>query len=361
MSEPLYPQLRYCTRCCYPETAENIVFNDMGICRGCISVEQKMHINWAEREKKLREILDRYRGKSPSGYDCIVPISGGKDSTFQLHLLINVYKMRPLAVTFDPHWNTATGRYNLQNALERFNVDHIMFTPNRNLVNRLAKQSLYKIGDPCWHCHAGVGAFPLQIAVKFEIPLIVWGESAAEGGGRFTHFEPIEYDAEYFTKISAKVKASDMANEEISKEELSVFENPSPEELKKVGIYGIHLGNYIFWDGERQVEFIKKEYGWREADVENTYKKYKSVDCFMEGVHSYAKFIKRGFGRTTDYVSHDVRAGLLTREEGFELVRKLDTQRPKMLDHYLKITGLTEEEFIRVLKLLREGKAKGLD
>ncbi|OGW75338.1 MAG: LPS biosynthesis protein [Omnitrophica bacterium RBG_13_46_9] len=361
MGKPLYPQIRYCTRCCLPETTENIIFDDMGICRGCISAEQKMHINWKEREKKLRKILDSYRGKSPNGYDCIVPISGGKDSTFQLHILCNVYKMRVLTVTFNHNWFTETGRYNLQNALEKFNVDHIMFTPNRSLVNRLARHSLYKIGDPCWHCHAGVGAFPLSIAVKFKIPLLVWGESAAEHEGRFTYFEPVEYSADYFREMSAKLTSCEMANNEISKKELRCFDNPTEEELEGVGVYGIHLGNYIFWDGERQVEFIKKEYGWKEADVENTYKRYKSVECIMEGVHSYAKYIKRGYGRSTDYASTDVRAGLLTREEGFELIEKLDTQRPKMLDHYLKISGLTEEEFVRVLKSLRKGKAKKLD
>jgi len=361
MGKQLYPQIRYCARCCFPETVETISFDDMGICPGCVTAEQKMHINWKEREKKFREILDRYRGKSPSGYDCIVPISGGKDSTFQLHVVCKVYKMKALAVTFSHNWFTETGRYNLQNALEKFNVDHIMFTPNRSLVNRLAKHSLYKIGDPCWHCHAGVGAFPLKIAVQFKIPLVIWGESAAEGEARFTYFKPIEYNAEYFTQMSAKLKACEMTNENIKESELWCFQSPSPEEMEKVGIDGIHLGNYFFWDEERQVEFLKKEYGWREADVENVYKRYKSVECIMEGVHSYAKFIKRGCGRTTDYAVNDVRAGLMTREEGFDLIKKLDTKRPEMLDHYLKISGLTEKKFIEALRSLRRGKAKELD
>ncbi|NQT90386.1 MAG: N-acetyl sugar amidotransferase, partial [Candidatus Omnitrophica bacterium] len=338
-SEGTYKQLRYCVRCCLPETVENIEFDEMGICRGCVSAEQKIHIDWIEREKELRKILDRYKAKSGDNYDCIIPISGGKDSVFQLHVLVKVYGMKALAVTFNHNWYTETGKYNLENALEKFNLDHIMFTPSRAIVNKLARHSLFKIGDPCWHCHAGVGSFPLQIAVKFNIPFLVWGESIAESSGRASYYEPVKYDADYFTKVSAKRKACEMVNDEISLKDLPFFVIPSKEELEKVGIYGIHLGDYIFWDGERQVEFIKKEYSWREDDVEGSYKKYKSVECIMEGVHSYAKFIKRGFGRATNHATNDIRTGLLTRQEAFELIKKYDAERPKIMDHYLKITG----------------------
>ena len=156
-------ELIYCTRCCIPETQEGIRFDEYGICQACQSSEQKMHINWVEREKALVEIIENAKKKAGSNYDCIVPISGGKDSVFQLHVLVKKYGMRPLAVTFSHNWYSETGWYNLYNALEEFNVDHIMFTPNRKLVNSLAKRSLHEIGDACWHCHSGVGAFPLQI------------------------------------------------------------------------------------------------------------------------------------------------------------------------------------------------------
>ena len=127
-----------------------------------------------------------------------------------------------------------------------------------------------------------------------------------------------------------------------------------------MGERGIFLGDYMFWDGERQVEFLKQSYDWHEDKVEGTYKGYKSVECRMAGVHDYAKFIKRGFGRTTDHASQDVRAGLLTREEAFELIKKYDPMRPEELDYYLKITGFTEEEFLEILKAQRTGKAGDL-
>ncbi len=225
-------------------------------------------------------------------------------------MLTKVYGLRPLAVTFSHNWFSEVGRYNLENAIEKFGVDHVMFTPSRSLVNRLARKSLVKIGDSCWHCHAGVGAFPLQVAVRWRIPLLIWGESIAEASGRATHREPVlKFDRDYFTSVSAKVYPEAMIGDGIEERELAGFRLPSWEQLEEVGVVGIHLGDYLFWDDERQMEFVRDTYGWREGRVEGTYKGYKSVECRMAGVHDYTKFLKRGFGRGTDHASADVRAG----------------------------------------------------
>ena len=360
--KPPYPQLKYCLRCCTPETRADIVFDEMGICNMCVSAEHKMRINWKKREEELVKILEDAKRKSPNTYDCIVPISGGKDSTYQLHVLTKVYKMKVLAVTFSHNWFSEVGKQNLQNSLGKFNVDHIMFTPNRSLVNKLAKCSLYKIGDSCWTCHAGVGSFPLSVAVKFRIPLMIWGESVAEYGRISTYSDPVvQYDRDYFTKISAKIYAEEMANEEIPLKDLVMFQLPSHEEIDEAGVVGIHLGDFIFWDNERQTEFVKKEYGWKEDNIEGAYKKYKSVECRMVGVHDYACFVKRGFGRATEQASQDVRAGLMTRAEGFEIAKEVDKAPPqKALSYYLNITGLSEEEFVGACKNLSPEKAKDL-
>lgn len=359
-TQPFNNDIQYCTRCCMPETSEGITFDEMGICSGCRSSEMKMRINWAERQEQLTKILDKYRSANGDNYDCLVPISGGKDSTFQLHILTQVYRMKPLAVTFSHNWYSETGKFNLWNTLEKMNVDHVMFTPNRGLVNKLAKKALYKIGDPCWHCHAGIPAFTLQTAVKFQIPLIIWGESIAEFGSKATYEDNVQFDEEYYLKVSSKVNWEEMLGDGITKQDLKPFMLPTKEELEEAGVWGIHLGDYLFWDGERQTEFIKEKYGWREDVVQGTYKGYKSVECIMPGVHDYAKYIKRGFGRGTDHATLDVRAGIMSRAEGLELARKIDSERPPALDYYLEITGMDETEFINVLKNLRTGKAKQL-
>ncbi len=360
--KPLYEGvLKYCTRCCMPETQEGIVFDEMGICRACRSSEDKIHIDWVKREQALKKLLNRFKGRAGDNYDCMIPISGGKDSVFQLHVLTQVYGMKPLAVTFNHNWYSETGLYNLHNALEQFNVDHIMFTPNRSLVNRIARKSLGAIGDTCWHCHMGVGAFPLQIAVKFGVKLLIWGDGLSENDGRAAHREKYtRYNRDYIVAVSARIEPENLADEELTSKDLFPFRLPSLEEFEKAGIVGIHLSDYLFWDEERQVEFIKRVYGWREEQVECAYKRYKSVECAMAGIHDYSKFIKRGFGRGTDQASADVRAGLATREEGCELAKQTDTERPEALDYYLKVTGMSETEFIETLKDKREGKAKDL-
>lgn len=340
-----------------PETQEGIAFDALGICRACQSSEQKIHINWAGRESQLRAILNSARDKAGTNYHCIVPISGGKDSMFQLHVLVKVYGLKPLAVTFSHNWYSETGWYNLMNSLEVFNVDHIMFTPNRSLVNRLARHSLGAIGDSCWHCHSGVGAFPLQIATRFNIPLLVWGESIAEASGRASYLEPVrKFDRDYFTKVSAKRRPQEMLNESLSASDLHPFELPSIEDIERVGVYGIHLGDFLFWDEERQTEFVRDMYGWKETEIEGAIKGYKSAECIMAGVHDFTCYLKRGYGRATFQASVDVRNGLMTREEGIELARKIDSERPGALDYYLEIAGMTESEFFSLMEAQRHEK-----
>lgn len=357
-SEPI-SGINYCLRCCVPETQEGVDFDEMGICTACRSSEEKMHIDWSAREKQLRSILDEAKAKAGNGYDCVLPISGGKDSFFQAHVLTKVYGLKPLAVTFNQNWVSETGFYNLQRCLEVFDLDHLQFTPARGLVNKLAKKSLDAIGDACWHCHSGVGAFPLQVATRFKIPLLVWGESIAESAGRATYSCPgTKFDRDYFTKVSAKLTAEEMIGDGLSAKDLHPFELPSYEEIENTGVWGIHLGDYMFWDEERQTEWIREVYGWRETEMEGAYKGYKSAECIMSGVHDYTCYLKRGFGRTTGQASVDVRNGLLTRKEGFELIRKHDQERPDALDYYLKVTGLSEEEFYDVMQKKKLAKLK---
>jgi len=359
---PLFPHLQYCTRCAIPETQEGIKFDELGICQACQSSEQKIHINWALREKKFKAILDEAKAKAGNNYDCIVPISGGKDSTFQLHVLTKLYGMKPLAVTFSHNWWSETGWYNLQNALETFNVDHIVFTPNRALINKIVRRSVEAIGDVGWHDHGGVGSFPLQVAVKWKIPLLIWGESIAEASGRASYEAPIhKFDREYFIKQSAKLRADEIVKGDLSARDMYPFTVPSQEEIEKAGVRGIHLGDYIFWDDERQAEFLRDTYGWKDTQMENAYKRYKSAEDIMSGMHDFTCYLKRGYGRATYQASVDVRNGLLTREEAFELIRKHDPEIPEALDYYLKVSGSTKEEFYKDMEKIRHPKMRGID
>lgn len=351
--DPLYAgEIKYCNRCCMPETMEGITFDEFGICTPCRSSEEKMHINWEEREHKLRSILDENR--SEEYYDCILPMSGGKDSTFQAYVLTKRYKVEPLAITHGHNWFSLSGRYNLENCLQKFDLDHIIFHANRKIINKVARKSLKAIGDACWHCHIGAGTFVIQSAFSWKAGIMIWGESIAERDGRGSYYNQTEASIYYNLEISGRVKAEDYADEDIPYNELSHWFYPEKEKIRDSNLRYLHLGDYIFWDEEKQVDFIVRNYEWMDSKVENAFKGYKSNECVMAGVHDYANFIKRGIGRATVQASDDVRRGIITREEGFELAKLYDAQRPHALDFYLNLTGYTEEEFEKILSEARK-------
>jgi hypothetical protein len=203
-----------------------------------------------------------------------------------------------------------------------------------------------------------VGAFPLQVAIAFGVDLLIWGESVAERDGRATYNEPIKFNREYFLTISSKIEAEEMVSDFLDEKDLVPYHLPSKDSYEKAGIRGIHLGDFIFWDDERQMEFIRDTYGWREDNVEGTYKGYKSVECLMSGMHDYSKFIKRGFGRATDHASQDIRAGLISRGEGLALIQKYDSEVPRAMTYYSKIANRSPAQILQELKDKREGAAK---
>lgn len=337
-------KLQYCTRCCLPETMEGITFDEFGVCTPCRSSEEKMHINWKDKQSELIEIFNKFKNKNY--YDCLLPISGGKDSTFQAYILNKIYKINSLAVTHGTNWMSLTGRYNLENCINKFNLDHLFFLPNRNTINKVAKRSPELIGDACWHCHIGTQTFPMQTAVKWKIPLMIYGESIAERDGRGSYKKILKPEEKYYygLNVSAKVEPVKYVGNNIKYSEVQIWNYPSKQEMIESQIIYLHLGDYIFWDEQKQTEFIINQFAWKTNNrVENTYKGYKSNECIMAGVHDYLNFIKRGVGRATLHASDDVRRGLIKRDEAINLIKEHDPQRPHALDYFLKITDIKEK------------------
>ena len=199
-------------------------------------IRAKNEIDWSSRFDKLKDIFEHFKKKQSSSYDCIIPISGGKDSTYQVYLLTKVFNLKPLAVTFSHNWFSKIGRENLKNISDRLNVDVIEYTPNRKLVNDLATKSLKLIGDSCWHCHTGVDTFPLHIATKFNIPLLIYGEGVAEQSGKATYLDKPDYSIDYFLKFSSIYKAEDIVDNNIKNKDLNLFVSPPAKEINSKGI-----------------------------------------------------------------------------------------------------------------------------
>lgn len=347
--------MKYCTKCVLPQTHETIQFDEEGVCNICRAAEKKHEqIDWVERGKMLDAIINKYRDKGE--YDCIIPFSGGKDSVFQLWYVIEKLNLKPLVVRYN-HWGFRPILYkNCDKVFKKLGVDVVEFQSNWKVVKALMKESLKDTGDFCWHCHTGVFANTMRLAVKFGIPLVIWGESPAEYRA-YSSFEEIDElnNKTFDMMVNLGINAEDMYkkfNGKISRRDLMAFEFPSMEELNKLDAKSIWLGNYIKWDTRENVNIIKKELGWEGAIVEGIPPEwdYEKIECKWQGVRDYCKYIKRGHGRTNHLCCIDIREGRLDREKALQLCEQYDGKRPASLDLFLEMMEMSEDEFIEMLQ-----------
>ena len=356
--------MQYCSRCMYPVNSRpTIIFDDEGVCSGCRYHEARGRIDWEERGRWFKELVNEYKGKSKKSnhYDCIIPVSGGKDSHFQTYLMKEVFGMNPLLVSYNHAFNTKAGVRNLSNLVNRFGCDLVRFTANPESVRRISSHMLKKVGDITWHYHAGITTFPIQTAVRYKIPLIVWGEEGfAELTGMFTHDYMVE-----FTKW--KRKEHDMRGYEpedlvadptsgITWRDVAPYVYPTDEEIEEVGVRGIYLSNFINWDAKGQAELMVDKYGFEilQRRRDRTFNLFSKIDDHANDVHDYLKYLKFGYGRATDDASTEIRTGRMTREEGIELVKEYDSACPSTLDTYLDFLSVTEQEFYDSVESMRD-------
>jgi N-acetyl sugar amidotransferase len=345
-------ELRRCSRCMIPETHETIMFDDEGVCNICRQQEFKRdEIDWQARRQEFGALIEMYRGKY--SHDCIVPFSGGKDSTFTLFHLMKEYKVKPLVVQFDHGFMRPRTLENNVRTLKKLGADVLSFRPDWTVVRKLMLESLKRKGDFCWHCHTGIFAYPMQIAVKFNIPLLIWGEPSAEYTSYYGYDEKEEVDERRFNRfVNLGITADDMQGmiPGLSTRDLEPFRYPALKDLRRVGVRSVCLGSYIPWDTKKQSELIAQELGWQGNEVEGVPPEYsfEKIECFMQGVRDYLKYLKRGYGRTAHLTSLDIRHKRMTRQEADALVRQYDGKRPASLDLFLDAVGIDEEEFMEI-------------
>ena len=269
--------------------------------------------------------------------------------------------MKPLVVQFNHGFLRPTVLENNNKTFSKLGVDVMSFTPNWQVVRKLMFESLLRRGDFCWHCHTGIFSYPMQVALKFNIPLLFWGEPGAEYSSFYSYEEEELADERRFNrKINLGINAEDMigmldnsiSDYQVDPRDLKPYQYPSTMELIQNDIKSVFLGSFIPWNVRDQVKLIKNELGWKEDKVEGIPPEYgyEKIECYMQGVRDYIKFLKRGFGRTTHLASIDIRNGKLSREKGLDLVKKFDGKRPHSLDWFLKLLGITEEKFNEIIK-----------
>jgi len=347
--------MKRCSQCCLPETQDSIRFDDKCVCTVCNQIKvKKEKIDWEQRGRMLEELCDRFRGKGT--YDCVVPFSGGKDSTYTLWYLVKKLNMKPLVVSFDHGFYRPLHLQNRERTLRQLGCDFISFKAGWKVVRELMLESLKRKGDFCWHCHCGVYAGSMQVAVKNQIPLVFWGQPDSEYGSYgYTYEEIQEVNERQFNRfVNLGITAEDMVGmlpDWVQLRDLEMFRYPSLDEIRRTGIVSVHLGSFIPWDPRTMGQIIREELGWQWTAVEGIPGEYgwEKVECMFTGIRDYLKYIKRGFGRTTHLVSIDIREGRKTRSEAIELIKQHDGKRPASLDLFLEIIGLAEDEFMEII------------
>ena len=348
--------IKYCKRCVMPNTKPNLSFDEEGICNACRNYEKRDAVDWNKRKEELMSILDKYRSKDGLNWDCIIPVSGGKDSTYQVVTMLEL-GMNPLCVTSTTCHLTEIGRENIEN-IKNLGVDYIEITPNKKVRKHLNRIGLFEVGDISWPEHVGIFTIPVRIAVNMNIPLLIWGENSQnEYGGPAASTENNILDRKWLEEFGGLLglRVSDLIGYEgIKKNQLIPYTYPTDEELKEVGVTGLFLGHYIPWDGLSNV-LLAKAHGFKSwgKTIEGSAVDYENIDNYQVGIHDYFKFLKFGFGRASDLVSMHIRRGRLTREQGMNIVKNCDGKFPwtyldKPLEEILEPLDITVDEFIKI-------------
>lgn len=363
-------KMKYCNNCLYPELAVNLILDDDGVCGACRLQEQMNSLGpeqWEARERVFSRIIAKTKAETTADYDCVIPVSGGKDSYFQTHLALE-YGLRPLLVTYHGNNYLPEGQRNLEKMRDVFGVDHLVFGPSVSNLKRLNVQGFLQVGDMNWHAHAGIKIMPMQIAVRFKIPLVIWGEITWSVSGMFELDDYVTYNKRTVFEHDLRGKTVEemcSPDPQLDARDLPWLKMPSDHEFEESGTVGIYIGNFFDWDPNRHSDYVTKTYGFEQAaePFERTYRRMSNLDDMHEnGVHDYMKFIKFGYGRATDHASKDIRTGDLDRQTGLEYVRQMDHVLPrKDFERWLDYVGMQEEEFHKIADSFRDPRVWWLE
>lgn len=347
-------EIKFCSSCTISNQRPRISFSKAGICNACDFRKVKKEIDWVAREAELQVLLDKHRD-GEGEFDVIVPCSGGKDGSFVAHQLKEKYGMRVLAVTWAPLKPTEIGRKNLDNFIAS-GFDHILGTPNPSVTARLTRFFFEEIGDPFQPFIFGQANFPLSMAKKYGVSLVMYGENGEVeyGGDQTAAMSPIKAISNEAAHYFSGITVEDMFRNGYTSSELQIFRRPSelPRDLEQH-----FFGYYKFWDPQENFYYASENVGFEANELrsEGTYSRYASLDDKFDGFHYYLAFIKFGIGRATSDSAHEIRDGKITRDEGIELVRQFDGEFPKKyFGEFLDFIGMSDNDFYRVIDSWRK-------
>ena len=354
--------ITFCKRCLYSSDHPlGLTIDNEGICSGCRIHEEKDTLDWSYKWDRLVKFTSEYKAQKSQVYDCIIPVSGAQDSYFIVHVVKNLLGMNPLLVTYNKYWNTPLGIRNLANLRIKFNCDILIQNVNPLSVKKITKETLRKFGSLYWHCIAGQTVFPVQTAVRYKIPLIIWGaHQGMEQVGMFSHEHEVEMTRRYR-------KDHDLMGYEpenligyfntISENDIWQYRYPDDQALNDIGVRGIYLNNYIRWDPKKQHELMIDLYDYKTSSFNRTFDCYDYVDCYnYMDLHDEIKRIKTGFSKVTDHATREIRHGRISRYNAKFLVNYYETKSLLYKNEILDWLGINNDAFNFVIDQFRNLK-----
>ena len=341
--------MNYCKRCLFPETKPDLYFDDVGVCDACRSAETKWvqdkMVNWDRRSEEFEAIIASLPRKG--AYDCVVPVSGGKDSTFQTYEMVKKHNLKTLAVTFDQFDQTPTGLNNLE-VLKEIGVDHLHFTLNPHVLKRMVLRGFEEIGDLYWVNHVGIFSLPTRVATWLDIPLVVYGENPQfEYGGPPENRKPQPMNERWRQEFGGLrgLREDDLIEDGISERDVEILR--FPDEKDCAGISGIFYGDYFRWDPINHTKFIQ-QFGWTPLSKPPCGSSTSVENCDMQfiDIREHIKFLKFGYGRATDQLNIQIRAGDISRYDALKIAKEIDGDvSPENIDRFCEYIDISRQYF----------------
>lgn len=347
--------MKFCTKCIMPDTRPHITFNKEGVCIACQNNEKKKTIDWNARYKELENLCNKYRRSKAGVYDCIIAVSGGKDSHYQVHVMKELMNMNPLLITVEDFFTmTEAGKHNVKNISEAFGCNMISFKPNRRAGKIISRYMFEKYGRPLWYVDRLLYTVPLYYAAALNIPLLVYGENVSYEYGGINDKETYSAREQVFNGVAPDVNLDELVKAGVPEDELVYLKAPSRETLEKLD--PIYMSYFVEWNGIKNYEFAKRR-GFKdlthEWDRTNHIENFNQIDSYGYLLNAWMKFPKFGHSYATDYAARWVRYGLLTREQAVQLAEERDHNvDPKIVEDFCDFTGMTIKEFYEALDKL---------
>jgi len=348
---------RQCTRCLYNSSHPfGLTFDLNGVCSGCRVHEEKDFLDWDERFLLLKNLTGNYKLRNSRNYDCIVPVTGGQDSFFTVHTVVNKLGLNPLIVNFNRNFNSAEGIKNLAMLRTKFSVDFRQFSINPIIARKIVKTTLANLGTVNWLWIAGQTSFPVRVASELGIPLIIWGaHQGIEQVGMYSYLDEVEMTSRYRREhdlMGVDEKIIFQFDPDFNEKDIIALSYPDDDVILNCGIKGIYLNNYIRWDPVAQHEFVSKEYGYIGRKSSRTYYKYDNPDCPVYGeFQDFLKWLKLGYGKVTDQVVRDIRHKRISKSKATKKIKKFEKNFPKDVDKFANWLGIpTSNLLLAILK-----------